>query len=203
MHHCLQKATAMFPTGRRRQQSSAFHRCLLGPVSDHVLMNRASKERALHQVIKGQLKRRDKLTSIARFWSPENSFEGIFEKIRFSYVEIWAAEIFALLIWKVSEKGRENMRSIPRVTLKGAMTSNTIFGFFACKVYQRQRDVLCARWSLEFFKFDLNMDSLNNDSSQKDILDDGINILSRNVEQNDVCPYMSDLTNATMNGLHW
>ena len=46
------------------------------------------------------------------------------------------------------------------------------------------------------------MDSLNNDSSQKDILDDGINILSRNVEQNDVCPYMSDLTNATMNGLH-
>ena len=33
-----------------------------------------------HPVIKGQLKRRDKLTSIARFLSPENGFEGIFEK---------------------------------------------------------------------------------------------------------------------------
>ena len=54
--------------------------------------------------------------------------------------------------------------------------------------------------SLEFFKFDLNMasDSLNEDSSQKDILDDGINILAVNVEKNDVGPYMSELTNATM-----
>ena len=42
------------------------------------------------------------------------------------------------------------------------------------------------------------MASLNKDSSQKDILDDGINILAVNVEQNDVCPYMSELTNATM-----
>ena len=39
---------------------------------------------------------------------------------------------------------------------------------------------------------------LNKDSSQKDILDDGINILAENVEQNGVCPYMSELTNATM-----
>ena len=42
------------------------------------------------------------------------------------------------------------------------------------------------------------MASLNKDSSQKVILDDGINILTVNVEQNDVCPYMSELTNATM-----
>ena len=42
------------------------------------------------------------------------------------------------------------------------------------------------------------MASLNKDSSQKDILDDGINILAVNVEQNAVCPYMSELTNATM-----
>ena len=34
-----------------------------------------------------------------------------------------------LLIRKVSEKGRENMRSIRAVTRKGAVTSNTIFGF--------------------------------------------------------------------------
>ena len=31
-------------------------------------------------------------------------------------------------IRKVSEKRRENMRSIARVTRKGAVTSNTIFG---------------------------------------------------------------------------
>ena len=42
------------------------------------------------------------------------------------------------------------------------------------------------------------MASLNKDSSQKDILDDGINILAVNVKQNDVRPYMSELTNATM-----
>ena len=34
-------------------QSSGFCRCLLGPVSDNVLINRVSKERALHQAIKG------------------------------------------------------------------------------------------------------------------------------------------------------
>ena len=42
------------------------------------------------------------------------------------------------------------------------------------------------------------MASLNKDSSQKDILDDRINILAVNVEQNDVRPYMSELINATM-----
>ena len=42
------------------------------------------------------------------------------------------------------------------------------------------------------------MASLNKDSSQKDILDDGINILAVNVEQNDVRPSMSEVTNATM-----
>ena len=36
-----------------------------------------------------------------------------------------------LLIQKASEKGWGNVRSIPRVTPKGAVTSNTIFGFFA------------------------------------------------------------------------
>ena len=42
------------------------------------------------------------------------------------------------------------------------------------------------------------MASLNKDSSQNDIFDDGINILAVNVEQNDVCPNMSELTNNTM-----
>ena len=42
------------------------------------------------------------------------------------------------------------------------------------------------------------MPSSNKDSTQKDIVDDGINILAVNVEQNDVHPYMSELTNATM-----
>ena len=41
------------------------------------------------------------------------------------------------------------------------------------------------------------MASLNKDSSQKDILDDEINIIAVNVEQNDVRPCMSELTNAT------
>ena len=42
------------------------------------------------------------------------------------------------------------------------------------------------------------MASLNKDSSQKDILDNEINIIAVNVEQKDVHPYMSELTNATM-----
>ena len=46
------------------------------------------------------------------------------------------------------------------------------------------------------------MAALNKDSSQKDILDDGINMLAVNVEQNDVRPYMSELTNATMMDLN-
>ena len=58
--------------------------------------------------------------------------------------------------------------------------------------------MLCATCLSEFFKFDWNMASLNKDSSQKDILDDGINILAVSVEQNGVHPYMSALTNATM-----
>ena len=41
------------------------------------------------------------------------------------------------------------------------------------------------------------MASLNKDSSQKDILDDEINIITVNVEQNDVRPYRSELTNTT------
>ena len=48
------------------------------------------------------------------------------------------------------------------------------------------------------FKFDLNMASLNKDSSRKDILDDGINILAVSVEQNGVRAYMFELTIATM-----
>ena len=36
-----------------------------------------------------------------------------------------------LLIRKVSEKGRGNVHSIPRVKRKGAMTSETIFEFLA------------------------------------------------------------------------
>ena len=41
------------------------------------------------------------------------------------------------------------------------------------------------------------MASLNKDSSQKDILDNEINIITVNVEQNDVHPYRSELTNTT------
>ena len=42
------------------------------------------------------------------------------------------------------------------------------------------------------------MASLNRDSLQNDMLDDGINILAVNVEQIDVRPKMPELTNATM-----
>ena len=48
--------------------------------------------------------------------------------------------------------------------------------------------MFCARSSLKVFKFDLNMALLNKDGSQRDILDDGINILAVNVEQDDVRP---------------
>ena len=122
-------------------------------------------------------------------WPLSRDFEALktvskeFFKKSFSFSRYGPVKSSFLLIRKVSEKGRENMRSIPLLTGKGALTSNTIFGFFACQIYQRQRAVLCARWSLDFFKFDLNMASLNKDSSQKDILDDGINILAVSVEQ--------------------
>ena len=52
--------------------------------------------------------------------------------------------------------------------------------------------------NLEFFKVDLKQASLNKDSSQNDILDDEINIIAVNVEQNDVRPHMSELTNDAM-----
>ena len=45
-------STVQYSTFIRRRQSSGFYRRHLGPVSDNVLKNRASKERALHQVLK-------------------------------------------------------------------------------------------------------------------------------------------------------
>ena len=78
--------------------------------------------------LKGQVKRRYKLTSITRFWSPENSFERIFEKFVFA---IWAIQILVFTDSEGSEKGRGNVRSIPRVTRKRALTSETIFEFLA------------------------------------------------------------------------
>ena len=103
---------------------------------------------------------------------------------------MWTVESFVFADSEGSEEGRENVRSMPRVTRKGALTSNTIFGFSAC--------VLCTRWSVEFFKCDLDMASLNKGSFQKDILDDEINIIALSVEQNDLRPCMSELINTAM-----
>ena len=47
VHYCI-----IYSAFIRRRQRSGLNRRLLGPVSDDVLINRASKERALHQVIK-------------------------------------------------------------------------------------------------------------------------------------------------------
>ena len=44
----------------------------------------------------------------------------------------------------------------------------------------------------------MNVASLNKDSSHKNILDDEISIIAVYVEQNDMRPYVSELTNATM-----
>ena len=52
-------------------------------------------------IVKGQLKRWDKFTPIARFWSPENGFEGIFEKF------VFVLDIIAV---KVEELCRTNSR---------------------------------------------------------------------------------------------
>ena len=76
------------------------------------------------------------------------------------------------MIRKVSEKGRGNVRSIPRVTRKGAVTSETIFEFLATEDLSMRVRLLRASWSLGFFKFDLNMASWNKYSSKKDILDE-------------------------------
>ena len=51
--HALRFQTlVMYTLFIRRMQSLGFHSCLLRPVSDHFLINRVSKEGALHQVIK-------------------------------------------------------------------------------------------------------------------------------------------------------
>ena len=85
-------------------------------------------------IFKGQLNCQDKLTSITRFCSPKNSFEGIFEKFVF---EIWPVEIFVNTDQKTSEKGRGNVCSMPRVTCTGLVISETIFELIAGKIYQR------------------------------------------------------------------
>ena len=109
------------------------------------------------------MKRRDKLTSIARLEALKTVSKE-FLKNSSSFSRYGPLTSSFLLTRKVSEKGRENVHSIPRVTCKGTVPSNTIF---ACKIVQQQRAVLCATRSLEFFKSDLNMASLNKDSSQK------------------------------------
>ena len=59
-----------------------------------------------------------------------------FLKNSFSFSRYGPLKSSFLLIRNVSEKERENIRSAPRVIRKGAVTSNTIFEFFACKIYQ-------------------------------------------------------------------
>ena len=149
------------------------------------------KQSAIKVILKGQLKRWDKLTYIARFQSPENSLEEIFEKFVFVF-EIWAVDIS---FWKSSFLLIRNVRSFGTVshTQRNCDVRHDLWVLCIEDVSPR-----CTRWSLEFFKFYLNMASLNKDSSQKDILDDEINIIVVNVTQNDLRPYMSELTNATM-----
>ena len=48
----LQGGVGSYTRFTQRMQSLSFYGRLLGPVSDHVLINRVSKGQALHQVIK-------------------------------------------------------------------------------------------------------------------------------------------------------
>ena len=66
-------------------------------------------------------------------WSLSQDFEALktvskeFLRNSFSFSRYGPLKSSFLLIRKVSEKGRENVRSIPRVTGKGAVTSEAIF----------------------------------------------------------------------------
>ena len=52
---------ALYSAFIRRRQSSGFYRRLLKPISDHVLINRASKERELHQELSNPTPQFDRL----------------------------------------------------------------------------------------------------------------------------------------------
>ena len=54
-----------------------------------------------------------------------------FLRSSFSFSRYGPLKSSLLMIRKVSEKGRGNVRSIPRVTRKGALTSEMIFEFLA------------------------------------------------------------------------
>ena len=59
----------MYPTYTlfiRRMQSLRFYSLLLGPVSDHVLINRVRKGRALHHVVKYSLAQFDRLLIVVK-----------------------------------------------------------------------------------------------------------------------------------------
>ena len=67
-------------------------------------------------------------------WPLSQDFEALktvskeFLRNSFSFSRYGPLKSSFLLIRKVSEKGRGNVRSIPRVTCKGAVTSEAIFG---------------------------------------------------------------------------
>ena len=70
-------------------------------------------------------------------WSLSQDFEAVktvskeFLRNSFWFSRYGPLKSSFLLIRKVSEKGRGNVRSIPRVTRKGAVTSEAIFEFLA------------------------------------------------------------------------
>ena len=86
------------------------------------------RQESIVMIIKGQLKRRDKLTSITKFEALKTVSKE-FLRNSFLFSRYGPLKSSFLLIQKVSDKGRGNVRSIPQVTRKGAVTSETIFEF--------------------------------------------------------------------------
>ena len=97
------------------------------------------------QPVKGQLKRWDKLTSITRFWSLENSFERIFDKFVFVF-EIWAVEIF---VSTDSEGFRERTGKCTFDTASQTQRSHDVRDdlWVPCKYIQRRCSVPVDRWN--------------------------------------------------------
>ena len=72
-------------------------------------------------------------------------------KNSFSFLRYRPLKSFVLLIQKVSEKGRENLSSTPRVTRKGTLTSTRSLGSLHLRFYQEGEEGI--KWELGFALF--------------------------------------------------
>ena len=133
-------------------------------------------------------------------WSLSQDFEALktvskeFLRNSFSFSRYGPLKSSFLLIRKVSEKGRENVRSIPRVTGKGAVTSEAIFD--SLQVLGSSMIASCAMCQLlvEILQISLEYDFIEQGQFPKIYLGWNIDTLAVNVEPTNATMDMVNLT---------